>query len=124
MKNGIVTSGSGMGRCTTSPGSSWHSPPHCSMYLSPPASQAPVVATISQHQQNAPIGHQPVRSNCESQGVDSRTQFPAGGDGQQSSPEWSENFSPPTSPVLENFESRRSDCPLMDEVDRGEFVQT
>ena len=109
-----------MGSRTISPGSSWHSPPHSSMHLSPPASQIPVIATISQHPPNAPIMHQPPRSNSYCQGVDG-TQFPAGGDGQQSSPEWSENFSPPTSPALKNLESRRSDCPLMDEVDRGEF---
>ena len=109
-----------MGSRTSSPGSSWHSPPHSSIHLSPPASQPPIVATISQHPPNAPIMHQLSRLNSYCHGMDG-TQLPAGGNGQQCSTEWSENFSPPTSPALKSLESRRSDCPLMDEVDRGEW---
>ena len=119
MKNGIFVSGNTVGSRTTSPGSSWDSPPYNCLHLSPPASQSPTMSQ-TQHQPNAPIAyHQSVHLNSQDQGIDGRTQFPPVGEDHESSPDCSESFTPPSSPGLQNLESQRSSCPLMDEVDRG-----
>ena len=121
MKNGLVTSGSSMGSRATSPGSPWHSLPYNSVHLSPPAIQPPIMAASSHTQYNLPASPQPPHQISQSNCIGNKAPFPGSGDSMESSPECSENFSPPTSPGLQNLKSQQTECRLMDEVDRGEL---
>ena len=122
MKNGLVTSGSSMGSRATSPGSHWHSPPHNSLHLSLPAAQPLIMAASSHTQYNLSASPQPMHQNLQINSTDNKVPLPGSGDSMESSLEYSENFSPPASPVHQNLKSQQLECSLMDEVDRGKYV--
>ncbi len=106
LKNGVVTSVVDH----VSPGATWHSPLHRSVHLSPPVCQLPAGAVSPQKDHSVSTHCQYVARNKE---VDPSVPVPEAAD---NSPDNPKSFSQTGSPEPEQL---KSDCPLMDEVDRG-----